>query len=228
MYATIIRNGLWSQNPGLVQLLGLCPLLAVSNTLVNGIGLAVATLFVICATNVLVSMTRSLIRPQVRLPIFVLTIASLVTVTDLVMQARYYELYLNLGIFIPLITTNCLILGRAESFASRNPVLPSLVDGLSHGLGFAAVLVLLGTIRELTGYGTVGRGFALLVSGGATPAMTDMNGNEAGVLVMLLPAGAFFALGMLVALRNAWTGRRQREPAAHGATRPQEGYARAR
>jgi len=207
VYSTVLRNGLWSENPGLVQLLGLCPLLAVSNTAVNGIGLGIATLLVICATNLLVSATRKLISSELRLPIFVLIIASLVTVIELAMKALFYDLYLNLGLFIPLITTNCLIFWRAESFASRQPVLPSLVDGLSHGIGFASVLIALGAIRELTGYGTLFRGAELLTGRPTEPLLDISGGSESGLLIMLMPAGAFIALGLLVALRNYRSGR---------------------
>ena len=143
-YREIFRNGLWQENPGLVQLLGLCPLLAVSNTLINGVALGMATVAVLCATNVLVSATRNWTHHDFRLPIFVIVIASFVTIVEFLFKAFIFDLYLALGIFIPLIVTNCVILGRAESFASRQPVLAALVDGLAHGAGFALVLILLG------------------------------------------------------------------------------------
>jgi electron transport complex protein RnfE len=201
-YGKILRNGIWHDNPGLAQLLGLCPLLAVSNTVVNGIGLGLATLFVVCATNLLISLTRGLISPQVRLPVFVLIIASLVTVIELTFKAFFYELYLNLGLFIPLITTNCLILGRAEAFASRRPVIPSLIDGLGHGLGFAMVLIVLGAIRELFGYGSLFRGADMLIGGTGQGAAISLLPKDTGLILMLLPPGAFIVLGLVVALRN--------------------------
>ena len=151
----ITRNGLWSNNVGLVQLLGLCPLLAVTSTVVNGIGLGIATLITLVLSNTLVSLIRGFVRREVRLPVFVLIIACVVTVIELTMKALFYDLYLVLGIFIPLIVTNCAIIGRAESFASRNPILPAALDGLMMGFGFLAVLVLLGGLREIIGFGTL-------------------------------------------------------------------------
>jgi electron transport complex protein RnfE len=154
-YREIFRNGLWQENPGLVQLLGLCPLLAVSNTLINGLGLGIATIAVLCATNVLVSITRAWTHHDFRLPVFVLVIASFVTIVELLFKAFVFDLHLALGIFIPLIVTNCVILGRAEAFASRQPALAAMVDGLAHGTGFAVVLIVLGGVREIIGYGTL-------------------------------------------------------------------------
>jgi len=206
-YSVIFRNGLWHENPGLAQLLGLCPLLAVSNTVVNGIGLGLATLIVVCATNLVVSATRDFISAEVRLPVFVLIIASLVTVIELSCKALFYDLYLSLGLFIPLITTNCLILGRAESFASRHRVLPSLVDGLGHGIGFALTLILLGAAREIIGFGTLFRGAEQLMGSSLPATAMTITFHESGILLMLLPPGAFIALGLLVALRNQLTHR---------------------
>ena len=143
-YRHIIHEGLWHNNPALVQILGLCPLLAVTNTVVNALGLGLATTFTLLASNGTVSLIRAWVRPEIRIPVFVLIIASIVTVIELVMNAWFHELYLILGIFIPLIVTNCSIIARAEAFASKNPVLPSLTDGLFMGLGFTAVLVVLG------------------------------------------------------------------------------------
>ncbi len=151
----ISANGLWANNVALVQLLGLCPLLAVTSTLVNGIGLGLATLITLVLSNTLVSLIRGFVRNEVRLPVFVLIIASIVTIIELAMKAFFYDLYLVLGIFIPLIVTNCAIIGRAEAFASKNPVGIVALDGLMMGLGFLIVLSLLGGMREIIGFGTL-------------------------------------------------------------------------
>ena len=203
--ADSFRRGLWEANPGLVQLLGLCPLLAVSTTLINGLGLGLATLAVITATNVLVSSTRRWVHPDLRLPFFVLLIATLVTAVDLSFQAWFFELHENLGLFIPLIVTNCVILGRAEAFASKNPLLPALADGLGHGLGFAAVLLLLGGLRELFGRGTLLHGAEQLFGPGAAGLEIIFLPSQQGLLLASLPPGAFLALALLVALRNRLT-----------------------
>ena len=155
VYSQIIQDGLWKNNPGLVQLLGLCPLLAVTNNVINGLGLGLATMLTLVASNGSISLLRNNIPDEARLPVFVMIIASIVTAIELSMNAWFHELYLILGIFIPLIVTNCSIIGRAEAFAARNPVLPSLLDGLMMGLGFLFVLVLLGGFRELLGSGAV-------------------------------------------------------------------------
>ena len=154
-YPDIIRDGLWRNNVGLVQLLGLCPLLAVTGTFINGLGLGLATLLTLVASNVTVSLIRSLVRPEVRIPVFVLVIASFVTAVELAMNAWFHELYNILGIFIPLIVTNCSIIARAESFASKNNVFDSALDGFMMGLGFLIVLTLLGMLREIIGFGTL-------------------------------------------------------------------------
>jgi len=201
-YLEIFRAGLWQQNPGVVQLLGLCPLLAVSNTLINGLGLGIATIFVVCATNVLVSATRLWTHHDLRLPTFVLIIAAFVTVVELSFKAFVFDLHLALGIFIPLIVTNCVILGRAEAFASRRPVLASLVDGLAHGIGFAVVLILLGGIRELVGQGSLFAGAEMLFGPGGEALTIRFSERPAGLLLAVLPPGAFIGLALLIALRN--------------------------
>lgn len=201
-YLEIFRSGLWQENPGIVQLLGLCPLLAVSNTLVNGLGLGIATIFVVCATNVLVSATRLWTHHDLRLPTFVLIIAAFVTIVELSFKAFVFDLHLALGIFIPLIVTNCVILGRAEAFASRQPVLASLVDGLAHGIGFALVLVLLGGIRELVGQGSLFAGAEMLFGPGGEALTIRFSERPAGLLLAVLPPGAFIGLALLIALRN--------------------------
>jgi len=220
-FGTVWRQGLWDNNPGLVQLLGLCPLLAVTSTLINGLGLGIATLLVLTLSNLLVSATRRLIAQELRIPVFVLIIASLVTVVDLLMQAWLPQLTRTLGIFIPLIVTNCMILGRAEAFASRNPVRLAGVDGLAQGLGFAAVLVLLGAARELLGHGTLMADSHLLLGEWARVLEFRLLPEQAGLLLAILPPGAFIGLGLMIALRKRLLQRgalaRQTEPAGETA-----------
>jgi len=208
VYGPIIRDGLWKNNPALVQLLGLCPLLAVSNTTINGLGLGLATILTLVAANGVISLLRKQIPDEARLPVFVMIIASIVTVIELSMNAWFHELYLILGIFIPLIVTNCAIIGRAEAFAARNPIGPSLVDGLMMGLGFTAVLVLLGATRELIGQGTI-LSEAHLMFGESARNMTIVVEDYRGFLMALLPPGAFIGLGLIVALKNVIDARQQ-------------------
>jgi electron transport complex protein RnfE len=202
LYRDIFRRGLWQENPGLVQLLGLCPLLAVSNTLINGLGLGIATIFVICATNVLVSATRRWTHHDLRLPTFVLIIATFVTIVELLFKAYVFDLHLALGIFIPLIVTNCVILGRAEAFASRQPVLSALVDGLAHGIGFALVLILLGAAREIIGQGSLFSGAQMLFGPAGENMTLRISDRPVGFLLAILPPGAFIGLALMIALRN--------------------------
>ncbi|MEM7053583.1 MAG: electron transport complex subunit E [Pseudomonadota bacterium] len=200
----IWRDGLWDNNPGLVQLLGLCPLLAVTNTAINGLGLALATLFVLALSNLAVSLTRRWLQPEIRIPVFVLIIASLVTVVDLSLQAWFAGLSHTLGIFIPLIVTNCTILARAEAFASRQPVKQSLIDGLAQGIGFGLVLIALGAMRELIGQGTLLADAHLLLGDWARRLELQLLPSGWGLLLAILPPGAFIGLSMLVALRQRW------------------------
>ena len=202
-----LRDGLWNNNPGLVQLLGLCPLLAVTNTFVNGVGLGIATLFVITASNVLVSTTRRFIPDDVRIPMYVLIIASLVTCIEMIFQAWFPALDRSLGIFIPLIVTNCAIVARAEVFASRHPVMPSLLDGLSMGAGFAALLAALGAFRELLGMGSLFARLDMLLGGDPMAGIVLVDG---GFLLAILPPGAFFGLALAVAGKNALDQRQRR------------------
>ncbi len=199
---TLILNGLWHNNPALVQLLGLCPLLAVSATVVNGFGLGLATTLTLVISNLLVSLLRGHLADEVRIPVFVMIIAASVTAIELVMSAWFYQLFLVLGIFIPLIVTNCAIIARAESFAYRNPPLPAVIDGLFMGLGFTAVLVVLGGLRELVGYGTLLRQADLLFGPAAANWTVVVSGDYPGFLLAVLPPGAFIALGLLIALKN--------------------------
>ncbi len=208
-YTTIVRNGFWSNNVGLVQLLGLCPLLAVTGTFINGLGLGLATLITLVASNVVVSLIRTLVRPEVRIPVFVLVIASIVTVIELVMSAWFYELYKILGIFIPLIVTNCSIIGRAEAFASKNSVGRSFVDGLSMGTGFLLVLVTLGGLREIIGQGTLFAQAHLMFGETARAITITFIDDYSGFLLAILPPGAFIGLGLLIALKNVIDNRKQ-------------------
>jgi len=196
-YQEIIRNGLWQNNPGLVQLLGLCPLLATSSSLTNALGLGFATMLVLAATNGVISLFRQHIPNEIRIPVFVMIIASVVTAIELLMHAYTFALYQSLGIFIPLIVTNCIVIGRAEAFASKNAVLPSIFDGLMMGTGFCAVLATLGAIREILGQGTLFDGADLLL------------GPWANFLLAILPPGAFLVLGCLIAAKNAIEARRK-------------------
>ncbi|MDX5328493.1 MAG: electron transport complex subunit E [Marinobacter sp.] len=200
--AEIIRDGLWTNNPALVQVLGLCPLLAVTSTVVNAIGLGIATLMVLIGSNLSVSIIRNFVNESVRLPAFVMIIASFVTCAELLMQAFTYELYQILGIFIPLIVTNCAILGRADAFASKNPPLPALLDGAMMGLGFLAVLVVLGGMRELVGQGTLFADMHLLLGPMASDWVVRPFEHYPDMLFMVLPPGAFVGLGLLIALKN--------------------------
>ncbi len=210
----ILADGVWHQNTGLVVLLGLCPLLAVTGTVINGLGLGLATMLTLMASNLSVSLLRGLLRPEIRIPAFVLIIASVVTVIELLMQAWFHDLYRILGIFIPLIVTNCAIIGRAEAFASRNAPLPALVDGFATGLGFCLTLVLLGALREVAGRGTL-LAEARIMFGEFGDALTvTVIPGHPGFLLAILPPGAFIGLGLLVAARNAWQARRQARSAS--------------
>lgn len=206
----IFRDGLWHNNAGLVQLLGLCPLLAISATVVNALGLGLATLLVLVATNTMVSLTRGLLRPEIRIPAFVLVIATLVTTVELLMNAFFHDLFRVLGIFIPLIVTNCTIIGRAEAFASRQDPGRAALDGLAVGLGFAGVLVVLGAMREILGEGTLFSGMHLLLGDIARGWQITLIPDYGGFVLALLPPGAFLALGLLVALYNHIENRRAR------------------
>ena len=199
-YREITLNGLWKNNPALVQLLGLCPLLAVTGTTVNAMGLGLATTLVLLGSNISVSLIRNFVPETVRLPAFVMIIASLVTCAELLMQAYTYELYEILGIFIPLIVTNCAILGRADAFASKNSILPSALDGFMMGVGFTIVLIILGTLRELIGQGTLFSGMDLLFGETAKNWQINVFTDYPDFLFAILPPGAFVGMGMLIAL----------------------------
>jgi len=200
----ILNDGVWRQNTGLVVLLGLCPLLAVTNTLVNGLALGLATMLTLMVSNLSVSVMRGLLKPEIRIPAFVLIIASVVTVIELLMHAFFYDLFRILGIFIPLIVTNCAIIGRAEAFASRNRPLPSLIDGFATGLGFCITLVLLGALRELAGRGSLFSGAEMLMGDWGKYLTLTIIPEHPGFLLAMLPTGAFFGLALLIAARKAW------------------------
>ena len=201
-YRELTINGLWKNNPALVQLLGLCPLLAVTASVVNALSLGIASMLVLIGSNFAVSLFRNFIPSAVRLPIYVMIIAALVTSIELAMQALTYELYLILGIFIPLIVTNCIIMGRAEAFAAKNSVAASLYDGFIMGLGFTIVLVLLGAIREILGAGTLFADMQLLFGPVAQGWKIVIFTDYVGFLFAILPPGAFVGLGLLIAVKN--------------------------
>lgn len=202
-YKEITEKGLWSNNAALVQMLGLCPLLAVSSTVVNSLGLGLATLLVITTTNSAVSLIRHYVSDAVRLPAFVMIIASAVTCIELLMKAFTYELYQILGLFIPLIVTNCAVLGRADAFASKNKLLPAAVDGFMMGMGFLLVLVCVGGVRELLGTGHLFADMQLLFGESARSWQLNIFGNNfPNVIFALLPPGAFIVVGFLIAGKN--------------------------
>jgi electron transport complex protein RnfE len=201
-YKELAWQGLWKNNPGMVQLLGLCPLLAVTSTVVNALGLGIATMFVLICSNATVSAIRQWVPKEIRIPIFVLIIATFVTCVQLLMNAFTYDLYQSLGIFLPLIVTNCAIIGRAEAYASKNPIKQSSFDGLMMGLGFLAVLVVLGAIREVLGQGTLFDGANLLLGQWATGLRVEIYALDSQFLLMILPPGAFIAMGFLIAGKN--------------------------
>ncbi len=227
-FQEITFNGLWKNNAALVQLLGLCPLLAVTGSVVNALGLGLATLLVLMGSNISVSLVRNAVSDAVRLPAFVMIIASFTTCTELLMQAFSYELYQILGIFIPLIVTNCSILGRADAFASKNKVLPSALDGLMMGLGFMLVLLAIGAIREVLGNGTLFANMHLIFGATARDwAVPVFGADYPGFLVAVLPPGAFLVAGMLIALKNVIDAEISRRQAAKK-TKPVHGSKRVR
>lgn len=199
---TLYKEGVWVNNPALVQLLGLCPLLAVTSTVTNALGLGLATLLVLIGSNVTVSIVRNWVPKDIRIPVFVMIIAGFVTIVQLLMNAYTFGLYQSLGIFIPLIVTNCAIIGRAEAYASKNPVHLSAFDGLMMGLGFMAVLLVLGAMRELIGQGTLFDGADLLLGPWAQSMRIEVFNFDNQFLLAILPPGAFLGLGLLIAVKN--------------------------
>ena len=199
-YRDIAWNGWWKQNPGIVQILGMCPTLAITTNIVNALSLGLATMFVMGMSNLAVAALRNFIPYEIRIPVFILIIAALTTVVDLSMNAFVHDLYLVLGIFIPLIVTNCSVLARVEAFAAKNEPLGSTLDGIAQGAGLTLVLVVLGALREFVGSGTLLSGIEMIIPG-ASPIVL-FGDDYPGFLVAILPPGAFFALGSLVAGRN--------------------------
>ena len=213
-FTRLARDGLWDNNIVFAQSLALCPLLAVTGTATNGLGMGIASTAVLVLSGLLVALLRGSITPEVRIPVFVLIIAMLVTLVDLFMNAWLHELHQVLGLFIPLIVTNCAILGRAESFASRNPVLPAMVDGLMMGLGFTLVLVVLGAVREIIGSGTLFAGAALLLGESMAFLEITVIPDYRGFLLAILPPGGFIALGFILAGKRLLDQRRTRRQQA--------------
>lgn len=211
-----LQTGLWRDNPGLVQLLGLCPLLAVTTTLINGFGLGIATLLVLTLSNALVSATRRWIQTEIRIPIYVLIIASLVTCIELIFKAWFPMLDRSLGIFIPLIVTNCAIVARAEVFASRNPIGVSIADGIGMGAGFAILLMAIGAFRELAGQASILSRLDMITGG---ERFDGISFADSGMLLAILPPGAFFSLGLAIALKNYLDFRRRSSGTASNSRR---------
>ena len=225
-FREIAWNGLWKQNTGLAQLLGLCPILAISTSTVNAVSLGLATILVMALSNLAVSALRNFIPYEIRIPVFILIIAALVTMVDLAFNAFFHDLYLVLGIFIPLIVTNCIVLARVEAYAAKNDPLTSTIDGIMMGLGLVWVLGLLGAMRELIGAGTLFAGIEMIIPGAS--AISVFGDDYNGFLIAILPPGAFYALGVLIAafnainVRLATRARRQPPPAtAHKAPEEQ-------
>ena len=212
-FKNIASNGLWKQNTSLVQVLGLCPLLAVTTNITNGIMLSLATIVVMLLSNLVIASLRNFIPHEIRIPVFILIVAALVTVTDLLFNANLHELYLVLGIFIPLIVTNCIVLARVESFAAKNPPIQASLDGLWMGIGMLWTLGLLGALREFLGSGTLFGGIDLVFS--SLQPLQVLPESYPGLLIALLPPGAFILLGCLIAWKN-WM--EDRAAQRHGAT----------
>jgi electron transport complex protein RnfE len=213
-YKDIFYNGVWKQNTGVVQLLGMCPILAVSSTVVNGVSLGLATAVVMALSGAAISPIRNYVPNEIRIPVFILIIAVLVTVVQYLMNAYMYSLYVVLGIFIPLIVTNCIVLARIEAFASKNPVGASAMDGFAMGLGLTAVLAVLGGMREIIGHGTLLSGIDLALGEATKDWVIHVIPNYKGFLLAILPPGAFIGLGCLIAGKNWLNLRKERK--AHG------------
>jgi electron transport complex protein RnfE len=224
-YTDIAREGLWRNNPALAQVLGLCPLLAVSGTVVNAIGLGLATTAVLVASNVTVSLIRNAVTKEIRIPVFVLTIAAFVTVVELLMNAYFYDLYKVLGIFVPLIVTNCAIIGRAEAYASKHSVDRAFLDGLAMGLGFTLTLAVLGAMREIIGQGTLFANAHVMLGEWAHDLTITVIHDYGGFVLAVLPPGAFLGLGLLIALKNVIDARmeQRRTQAVSAAAEPSAG-----
>ncbi|MEE9304281.1 MAG: electron transport complex subunit E [Thiotrichaceae bacterium] len=220
-YKKITLDGLWRNNPGLVQLLGLCPLMAVTTNFINGLGLGLATVLTLVASSTTIAMARNYITPEIRLPVFVLIIAAVVTTIELLMHAFFFELYHILGIFIPLIVTNCIIIGRAEAFAAKNTPPEAFWDALMMGIGFGLVLLALGGMRELLANGTLFDQADLMFGEGAKGMTIHLFEDYKGFLLAALPPGAFIGLGLLLAIKNWIDAKAAQRQKAKMAERPQ-------
>lgn len=216
-FKDIFTNALWTQNGGIVQLLGLCPLLAVSSSVVNGTSLGLATTLVMTLASGSTSPIRQFVPNEARIPVYILIIAVLVTMVQYLMNAYLYSLYIVLGIFIPLIVTNCIVLARVEAFASKNPLLPAATDGFAMGLGLTAVLAVLGGIREIFGRGTLFNGIDMVFGEAAKSWVITVIPDYHGFLLAILPPGAFIAMGILIAAKN-WIDLRQAKKAKAAAS----------
>ncbi len=199
----IFKSGFWTNNTITVQVLGLCPTLAVTNTATNALGLAIATMLVLIVSNITISACRSKIMAQVRIPVFVLVIAALVTTVQILLETFLYSVYATLGIFIPLIVTNCIVIGRAESFAMRNDPLLSFFDAFFTGLGYTAVLLFIGSIREIIGFGTWFQGLDSILGPSFKNFYATVLPEHSTFIIAILPPGAFLVLGLLIAAKNA-------------------------
>jgi electron transport complex protein RnfE len=213
-YRQITRDGIWDNNVVFAQMLALCPLLAVTGTATNGLGMGMATLAVMILASLAVSVLRHIISSEVRIPVFVLLIATIVTLVDMAMNAWMHDLHKILGLFIPLIVTNCAILGRAESYASRNNITPAVTDGLMMGLGFTLALVILGAVREILGSGTLFANAALLLGDGFSFLELTIIPDYSGFLLLILPPGGFIALGFILATKRVLDKRAARKTEA--------------
>ena len=216
----VVQDGLWRNNVVLVQLLAMCPTMALTSTATNGLGMGLATTAVLAVSNSLVASIRNWVSPDVRIPVFVVLIATLVTLVDLSMNAWLHDLYKVLGLFIALIVVNCAILGRAEAFASKSPVGASFVDGVATGLGFTFALTLIGAVREILGTGTLFSGASLLLGPAFAPLELTVIPEYKGFLLLILPPGGFLVFGFLLAGKRTLEGRLRRRDAAVATTAP--------
>ena len=201
-FRQIFREGLWDNNVAMGQMLALCPLLAVTTSATNGLGMGIASLAVLLLTNIIISSVRGVISPQVRIPVLIVLIATVVTLVDMTINAFMHDLYKVLGLFIALIVTNCAIFGRAESYASKQPVLNATVDALAMGFGFMWVLVAVGGMREILGSGTLFANASLLLGSHFAWLETTVIPDFSGILLAILPPGAFMALGFLIVIKR--------------------------
>lgn len=217
-FREIMKNGLWDQNIVFSQILGMCPTMAVTTSGTNGLGMGLATTAVLVCSNIIISSVRSFVSPQVRIPVYIVLIATLVTVVDMSLNAWMHDLYRVLGLFIALIVVNCAVLGRAEAYASSSDVLSSACDGLFMGLGFTGALTLIGLIRELIGAGTLFSQASLLLGPRFAFLEITVFPDYGGVLMMILPPSGFMVLGLLLALKRLHERRATQHSAQRGAS----------